>query len=212
MKLAFDANRARIGRGQFHHIYHSPIAWIMRAEEQFRAAMILLEHSWKARTTLDREYFAQGSHEIEPNSKEDELLKDNRVSVEAGLLASLAMENLLSGLWIAQHYAKRTQAPKELAGHNLVILAEKCNISLDNEKRALLETMSDALRSFGKYPSARNKDANAFIWGRGSSPGYLTEKYPGACDFPDSLNALIDEVSKLLQTFPNNRINGFEAP
>jgi hypothetical protein len=70
------------------------------------------------------------------------------------LLLGYAIENLLKGILMVQHpeYFKPNKKMTDIRSHNLVRLCNRCNIPVDKNETALLDTLTTYVEWQGKYP------------------------------------------------------------
>ncbi len=72
-------------------------------------------------------------------------------------LASLAIENLLKGLWMRANVVAGGKLPREIAHHDLDALATAVGVTFDADERTFVDLAETAL-NLGRFPGPRSWD------------------------------------------------------
>ncbi|HEY4247163.1 MAG TPA: hypothetical protein VGM64_09920 [Lacunisphaera sp.] len=131
-----------------------PMRWQQTAEGLLIASNILKERREAVMSAFKSKFLSNPT-------PSPELPKEGQTYWIELMLTGFAIENLMKGLWLANGNTlyKDAQIPKEAIGkaHNLVDLASRASLAVDDAERADLEMLSKIMTGVGRYPMARNE-------------------------------------------------------
>ena len=202
------ASLRQLGAQQFNSTLKSQTAWRLRANQLLCAARVLRDTSWEARQQRDELLKHQSQLEVVAGSQESETVTRSQLFEEASLLLAFAFENLFKALWVGQNYEaiqKVENLPKPLKSHELRSLAEKTNISLEDDEKAALEILTSYAVWRGKYNLPKSKSENAEFWVSKPNVAFIMKKYPDDADWPDEIHSLLAKVLDKLNQISEDR-------
>jgi hypothetical protein len=134
-------------RNPFTEIKDEPGFWILSARRLKRSGDLIFQAY-----SNDLEAMVNGATPTE--------LENLELAGVASMLFGLAIENLLKAIIISND--KSDQPPDRVRdwdrdGHELVSLAEKADINLNEKQRDLLVRLTSSVRWSGKYPVSKKK-------------------------------------------------------
>ncbi|MCK4849734.1 MAG: hypothetical protein KAT11_00210 [Phycisphaerae bacterium] len=131
-----------------------PPFWLARAKRLHRAAEIVFQ-SVQQDVTMTRKHAAA----LKQDPKAVLSFPEQPLIPEFLLLAALALENLLKGIFVREHpdcISKGRMRGNFVTSHGLVELADKNNILLSDSERTLLSLAESAIADWGRYPIPKN--------------------------------------------------------
>jgi hypothetical protein len=144
-----------IGKQQFGVILNTPFAWEQQARHLLRSFLVLLQKSRSAFLRiqkLDGDVF--------------DLAIQWNMRIEAIFLLSLAIENLLKGIWLKKNRQQKTDIfPKAITGHNLNNICRMLGIEVKGILEEQLHILTEYIKWYGRYPIPLKEDENGRFWG-----------------------------------------------
>ena len=192
----------------FDSALRSQFAWRRKAAHLLKAGIVILAKSADARPAAE----ALLKGEKKDFSAEEAAPLEEFQLYDIGLfLVTLAIENLLKGLWVGRNYKRikkinnmRKDLP-ELTTHKLGDVAKAAAMKLSSQEESLLSDLSKIIVWYGRYPAPLKVDeygvqfqtgtpSNRFMAG----PTIFSMELP----FPTELDHFIARLLKELQTIP----------
>jgi len=174
-------------------------AWHSYAEVQLTASKLLLEACWRYKRQFDR--LVQDGQTTFVSASDIELVHTTMLAPQASLLAALAVENLLKGLWILRHQDELNDTdklPKPLCTHNVLKMAEDLGLELDDQEQNCLKHLSQMSEWQGKYRIPLRREVNIQTHRVWINPDLMLSKYNSTHsdlpEFPDEFLSLIEKI------------------
>lgn len=178
-------------------------AWHSCAEVQLTASKLLLEACWHSKRQFD--LLVQDGQTSFVSESDIELVQTTMLAPQASLLAALAVENMLKGLWILRHQTELIGAdklPKPLHTHNVSRLAEDLGLQLDDREHIFLKHLFQMAEWQGKYRIPLRREVNIQTHRSWINPDLMLSKYSihsELPEFPDEFISLIKKIECTIQ-------------
>jgi hypothetical protein len=144
-----------------------PVAWLLTAERLAEAAEVIVASQAALEEQYQRAYEAAVAElEASPNGIAEIRHREPNY-LPAGMLYGFAIENALKGLIIARGLVtvSGVKIDPKIQTHDMVFLATSVGITLDNDERDVLATISMLAEWAGRYPvPARSEHKHKRLW------------------------------------------------
>ena len=200
---------ASLAADLFNRTLECDRGWFLMANHQLRACEILFDAWWHAKRRFD--VSVEGGQVDFTSPSDIQLGYTTMLYPQISLLAGLAMENFLKGIWVLKNPLDLNvidQLPKVLKTHDVLFLAETVGLSLTKEEKLCLKHLSQMSKWQGKYQIPLSQRENVQTHREGVTPTFMLSKYDRNSEspaFPDEFALLVQKIDQMAELLRKQR-------